>query len=197
LNNTIGTLSGDAKLASANNFDTFLRSLICQLCPNDDVPLELRSLYHERSPAQPSGRELRSTLLSLLRTFGGDPDPVYALGSSQEPKEIFLVFDGLDELSYGTTREMVVHLIQEIDSLVTADHLHILVTSRPERDISSHFPSQKGWIRHKMQVDKILVDIKSYTVRQIANHRGLSALPDRVKEEIIETLVEGSRAMLV
>lgn len=145
--------------------------------------------------AKPSCRELRITLLSLLRRIGGKPDPAESLGSRQEPEETFLVFDGLDELPHGTVRSSIIDLIQEMTYVTTSDHIHVIITSRPERDISVLFPCGQGWVRHKIQADNILIDIESYTARQIAAHPGLSALPTRSKENIMTTLVHGSHGM--
>ncbi len=204
LKNSLAGQLGGAKLAyyyfvfdnvSTHEVDTFLRSIISQLCPEENVPYELRSLHAKRSPAKPSCGELRSTLLSLLRRIGGKPEPIESLGLRQDPKEIFLVFDGLDELPHGTVRRSMIDLILGMASVMTSDHIHVLITSRPERDISAQFPSSQGWIRHKMHADKILIDIESYTARQIAVHPGLNALPPRLKENIMATLVHGSYGM--
>lgn len=96
----------------------------------------------------------------MLRRFGGSPDSSGPIRPVHQPKDTFLVFDGLDEIPYGEPRENIFELIHELSSTTTADHFHVLITSRPERDISTHFPSDQGWVREKMDTDKVLADIE-------------------------------------
>ncbi|KAK9783908.1 putative NACHT domain-containing protein [Seiridium cardinale] len=170
-----------------------LKSLISQLCkPGERVP-ELRRLYTLLFPEAPSQRELGSLLVSILRRLGGRPNE--PLSHSTQAEETYFVFDGIDEIPHGSDREAIFKLLQDIAKSTTADHIHMILTSRNESEIARSLPRSQGWLRYDMFHSRIQKDIAAYTSDQIASHHSLKALPMDIKMKIKETLVEGSNGM--
>jgi hypothetical protein len=106
-----------------------MKSIIWQLCAQQDIPIELRNLFRQRQPESPSSLDLRATLKAILKRFGGEPESTINLQKAEKPSQTFLIFDGLDEMPYGYHRESFFGLIIDISSISTSEHLHIVVTS--------------------------------------------------------------------
>ncbi|KAF3922268.1 hypothetical protein ABW20_dc0104245 [Dactylellina cionopaga] len=105
------------------SFDKMIRALISQLCYQraENLP-QLDRLYSSCNDGrqQPTCQTLRETFLCTI----------------EQMKEIWLVLDALDECS-KEERENILPWMEEI--LVSSKHggIHLLVTSRRERDIES------------------------------------------------------------
>ena len=145
------------------DLEALLKSIITQLCPKDDVLAELRELFQNRYPTKPSSKDLRSTLMSSLNRLYRIPENLWDYTTNtQRVPEIYLVFDGLDEIPYGNLRNDVLELLSEMSSLPIAEHIHILVTSRIEIDISNSLKVSHGWQHYKIQDSQVENDIALY-----------------------------------
>lgn len=100
--------------------DKLVRSLIWQLSLQSDGGIldNLADLYRlcKSGSEQPTPNSLQDTLHMII----------------QRLYSVFIIIDSLDEC---TTRDETLTWIQQINSL-EMDNLHMVVTSRPERDIS-------------------------------------------------------------
>jgi len=73
-------------------------------------------------------------------------------------------------------------------TLQRLSYLHVLVTSRPEPDILRYLNESKGWISMAVPKGAIAEDIKRYVKTDIQRYPQLKALPDAIKDLIIEKL---------
>ena len=104
--------------------DKLIRSLISQFShQRGGIPSELADLYKRYGDnQQPSVNQLQNTLRDILDAF----------------LHVHIIIDALDEC---TNREKTLIWINKLisDTDRTAENLHIMVTSRPERDIEKGF----------------------------------------------------------
>ena len=134
--------------------------------------------------------------MSSLKRLYRKPDTPWAHTTNTERMpEIYFVFDGLDEIPYGNSRSEILELLSEISSLSTAEHIHLLVTSRNEMDISNILKVSQGWQHYEIQDSRVEDDIALYTSSQIAAHQRLNRLPNRVKDMIKLRLIDGANGM--
>ncbi|KAH8808751.1 hypothetical protein F5884DRAFT_753268 [Xylogone sp. PMI_703] len=182
--------------ASGQDISTVVRSINWQMCADRDTPSELRALFSKIYPARPSSSDLHGVLRAMLKRYGGRPENLPGFyHDSGQTAETFFVFDGLDEIPYGLYREAILGLLNEISTISTSDKIHILVTSRPEKDISSYLLSSQGWLRYSMSRQKVQSDIALYVCDQISSHPKLNKLPADIKSRIQQRLIQGSNGM--
>ncbi|KAF8514300.1 hypothetical protein JB92DRAFT_2919988 [Gautieria morchelliformis] len=157
--------------------DVVVRSLIEQLTVKSmTIPHALDALFSKnagmrRSVAQ---EELMSTLKSIIRRF----------------KAVYIAFDALDECP---ERSRFLAAIKDIHDW-KIDSLHLLATSRKERDIEDRL---SGLISHEVPLDENLVDgdIRvhvSSTLEDDVKFRRYSA---GEKEMVMTTLMQGAQGM--
>ncbi|KAK5058715.1 hypothetical protein LTR84_010979 [Exophiala bonariae] len=178
----------------------FLRSMLSQLCPKDGVLPQLAGLFKKYSPEFPSSRELRLTLIAILRDLCGNShakQETIAQGEGdrgiQELNHTFLVLDALDEIPYAR-REPVLKLLQSLSEL-QLPRLHILVTSRAERDIESGFVNCSRWRGLTISRDNVQIDINIYISSQIEASSKLQSQSESIKEAIKKRLVTEADGM--
>ena len=103
----------------------FIRSLISQLSDtrHGGIPVKLKKLYEKCGDQQPLDIQLQDTLRHILEGLS----------------DAYIVIDALDECTdRQKTLDWVNELVAHIDHNV-GKRLHIMVTSRPERDIENVF----------------------------------------------------------
>ena len=173
-----------------------LRSLISQLCPKEKVDPVIQILYNRYYPVKPSCGDMRKTLMSMLKSLCGKSEDIFgSITNAKMTSETYLIFDGLDEIPFGSSRKGVLELLSEISTMLGAEHIHILATSREEKDISDGLPSSHGWQRYVVDKDHIQEDIAIYTSYQIAANPKLNSLSVKIKEQIQTRLIQGSKGM--
>ena len=157
--------------------DSVLRSLIeqlslqCETVPNALETLVSKNAGARRSVAQ---EELMSTLKSII-------------GSSQK---VYIVFDALDECP---ERSRFLTSIRETQDW-KFDKLHLLATSRKERDIEE---SLSGLISHEVPMDESFVDgdIRVHVSRTLQDDTKFSMCSAEEKEMVKTTLIKGAHGM--
>ncbi|CAN9204423.1 unnamed protein product [Alternaria alternata] len=155
-------------------------------------------LFSEKHPAKPSTPALKAALRSILRSDSGDTSHLQIQSPGpHETRESYFVFDGLDEIPHGELREEILGLLSDLSTTFGSNKIHILVTSRPDKDISEYLPGSQGWLRLSMGRCKIEDDIALYVSGQISSHAKLSRLPLDVKNRIKHELVQGANGMSV
>ncbi|KAI4125302.1 MAG: hypothetical protein LQ347_005424 [Umbilicaria vellea] len=158
--------------------NNFLRSIIAQLSRGADIfPDLVQKLYDdfERTQIEPSAEILLDTLLTIILRHG----------------HCFLTLDALDE----SEREGVLAILSRIGSRGLSN-LHILVTSRKERDIEVVLAPIVTSI-HSLSLDTTDVDadISLYVRQCLATDPKLRRWSDPVKAEIEASLAEGAHGM--
>ncbi|OWT42470.1 NACHT and ankyrin domain protein [Pochonia chlamydosporia 170] len=166
--------------------DSMVRSLISQLySKGEDMWKELDSLYSSCQDGcrQPSCESLCKTFLRMIEGI----------------KEVWIVLDALDECCtrQGLSTE---GLLLWIRDLLTSEqrNVHLLVTSRPEQDITSAvsgFADKEDIVPIKSDV--ITDDIRAYVHTRVREHEGLRrwrSQPD-VQDEIESRLVDQADGM--
>ncbi|KAG5654901.1 hypothetical protein KAF25_010946 [Fusarium avenaceum] len=169
-------------------FDSSLRSFICQLyCKFEDVRSSLNALYDTcmEGYQQPSTDSLEAVFIKM----------------TQPIRELWIVLDALDECS---TDERSATVLPWIKRLSSSQHCntHVLVTSRPERDIEKVIT---GWELEKYIIrltdNLIAEDIRAYVKARVRNPQ--SKLMERwnqrndVLDEIENVLVKKANGMFL
>jgi hypothetical protein len=164
-----------------NNKDTLpdvvFRSLIEQLTVQSTaIPHVLETLFSNNSGARRpvAQEELMSTLKSIIGSF----------------QAVYIVFDALDECP---ERSRFLSAIQDIHAL-EFDTLHLLVTSRKERDIED---TLSGLISHEVPMDENLVDgdIRVHVSRTLEDDTRFRMFSAGEKEMVMAALIEGAHGM--
>ena len=108
------------------------------------------------------------------------------------PGETFIILDALDECS---EREELLLLLEHLSSW-GAGNLHLLATSRRERDIEI---SLKPLVTSEvcLQSDLVNFDIDTHISQRLQNDPKLKKWPANVRGEIKDTLMEGAQGMYV
>ncbi|KAL8788064.1 MAG: hypothetical protein Q9195_007478 [Heterodermia aff. obscurata] len=156
-----------------------LRSVIAQLLAQfPETPETIRKLYDKQVKHSPGNAIPDAILLSALQK-------TISLLS-----ECYIVFDALDE---ARPREETLDLIQQILSW-NMPSLHMLVTSRREKDIES---TLSPLITHKMEMQKSSVhaDISLYIQTRLDGDSRLRKWSPGLKAEIKDTLTKGADGM--
>ncbi|KAH9477151.1 Vegetative incompatibility protein HET-E-1 [Psilocybe cubensis] len=106
----------------------FIRSLACQLCDSrhGGIPQEMVDLRNKCGAFQPLDDQLEETVLRILAGFD----------------RVFIAIDALDEcMDRQRTLDWVQKLLTKAD---TPTHVHLIVTSRREPDITDVFDNLNG-----------------------------------------------------
>jgi hypothetical protein len=185
------------------DLSAFLKSALAQLCPKDSALLQLDDLFWSCNPDPPSMRALQNALVSALKFFcGAVPIPDSESNDSAEQKveeeselnHVYMVLDGLDEIPYGPQRATVLRFLGLISRL-SLRRLHILATSRQERDIEEVLLTYPGWNLLSILQTNVEKDLGIYVASQIAENQKLQAQPDSIKDEIRRKLISGAGGM--
>jgi hypothetical protein len=140
------------------------------------LPDEISTLHQENAFQKPPSDipSLKRILTSILIAKG----------------EVYIVVDALDEC---IEREELLLVLSEMADM-KPQNLHILVTSRQERDILEGLETVvTGAI--SLEGSKIDKDIAVHVHSQVVQHPKLKKWPDSVKSDIEETLVAKAQGM--
>jgi hypothetical protein len=163
--------------------EAMVRSLLCQLSQQSiRIPAGLDALFSscESGQRQPSIRALMDALQSMI----------------QELPQIYIVLDALDECAQR------VELMEMFETTVKwkEPNLHLLVTSRRERDIES---SLQGCVDPQnsicLQSEVVDKDIEHYVRQRLLVDKALSKWSKDIalRQEVETALMEGSKGMCV
>jgi hypothetical protein len=109
-----------------------------------------------------------------------------------EFEETFIILDALDECK---EREKLLLLLEKLNSWGT-EKLHVLVTSRRERDIEETLESLVT-SEICLQSAVVDVDIHTHISERLQNDSKLRKWPANVEGEIERTLMDGAQGMYV
>ncbi|KAM0419078.1 hypothetical protein ACHAPT_012017 [Fusarium lateritium] len=168
----------------------YLRSMLRQLCLAGSVNPLMEALYQRCGLDPPSINQMQAALLAYLAT-ACVPNSDTEL---EEDPHVYIVLDGLDEIPYGPDRTMLLRLLYQI---AENDYplLHILISSRPERDIEKEILGNLHWKTVTYSSGGARGDLSIYVANQIKLTPKLASLPDQAKQDLQEKLVEGSGGM--
>lgn len=167
--------------AQKQNSELMLRSLICQLSQQCiRIPTSLNTLFSscENGQRQPSLHALVEVMQQMVQEF----------------PHVYVVLDALDECA---ERSELTDIL-ETTAAWQLQNLHVLVTSRKERDIESSletFIDQENIVH--LQSELVDRDIKKYVRQRLAADRSLSKWQKdtTVRLEIEAALMKGARGM--
>jgi hypothetical protein len=163
--------------------EMMVRSLLCQLSQQSiKIPASLDALFSscESGQRQPSVRALMDALRSIIQYL----------------PQIYIILDALDECAQR------VELMEMVEMTVKwkVPNLHLLVTSRRERDIENSLEGcvdlQNSICLQSEVVDK---DIQHYVRQRLSDDKALSKWGKDIalRQEIETALMEGSKGMCV
>ena len=114
--------------------------------------------------------------------------------ASRSTLDIYIVVDALDECFDDGDREEVLELVTNMRSFRPSNR-HILVTSRPELDITTKLTRYLTSRALNIQEDEVEADIERYIMSQLDKDSKLKRWPDDVKAEIVRALTNGAKGM--
>ena len=157
--------------------ENLIRALITQFsaqCPSSpDALTRLYSQYHD-GEQQPTGVDLLICLRHIIGCF----------------QHAYIVLDALDECM---EREELLVMIEEMVDW-KLDNLHLLVTSRKERDIEDCLESRVS-CQINIQQGVVDADIHIHICERLQNDTKLKKWPIKVQEEIEMVLMKGAHGM--
>ncbi|KAH8695894.1 hypothetical protein GQ44DRAFT_598393, partial [Phaeosphaeriaceae sp. PMI808] len=158
-----------------------LRSLICQLSQlSDNIPASLGDLFSscESGQRQPSADALQEVLRLVI----------------QELPQVYVILDALDECSQRA------ELMEMLETIVgwNLENLHLLLTSRRERDIESTLEGfVDAWHQICLQSALVNEDIQQYVQQRLSTDKTLYkwGKDDDARQEIEAALKDGAHGM--
>jgi hypothetical protein len=175
--------------AHPKDLESLLKSIIQQLSFAPEIFSELRDLYEEHTrtypPSSPSTAEMQRVLISGLKA---------RCSNVKTPRNVFLVIDALDEIPKGSRREEVINFLKQLEDF-KIPFLHVLVTYRPEPDISKRISGpQSSWVGLEVNKEATRADIGRY-VNNVLNTFFGDDLIDDTKERVRERLTKDQDGM--
>jgi hypothetical protein len=161
------------------NPELMLCSLICQLSQQCiKIPASLDTLFSscDSGQRQPSIHELVEVMQQMIQDF----------------PHVYIVLDALDECSERTELTDILETI----AAWRLKNLHVLVTSRRERDIESSletFIDQQNVIC--LQSELVDRDIQKYVQQRLSDDKKLGKWGEDLRQEIEAALVKGAHGM--
>lgn len=158
-------------------YESLLRSLIVQLsmqCTKTPPCVEKLFSHNLSGLKQPSAKSLVSILQEVL----------------QELQEVFVIIDALDECDDRAD------LLEHLECMFNwqLDQLHILATSRKERDIEDSF-ELLSIAQLAIEMDNVNPDIQTYIRGRVEKDARLKKWPALVKLEIEDALMAKADGM--
>ncbi|KAI9764163.1 MAG: hypothetical protein M1840_008645 [Geoglossum simile] len=154
-----------------------VRGLVREVRPGQYyLPTAFRNLYDNYQPAS------EPTMEDLIATFQG---------VSGESKKIYIVIDALDECPLQRDREDIIKFLKEF-SLCVQSSMHILITSREEKDIRDTINEVLEEKCHRVSIQNVRVndDIRVYLQTSMAEDSVFRKWPCQVQDKVIEHLME-------
>ena len=160
---------------------TILRNLFIQLLVSSTVEwigdFEDLVLRKELRQSPPSGLSDLATLI---------------VRASRGHQQVIIAVDALDECLSKDRSD----LLECLRDLSEKDGISVFVTSRREQDIWEIF-HDLPFISLTEQEESIKGDIQTYIATQLRKDKNLAKFPDKVKDEISETLLKKADGMSV
>jgi len=159
------------------HLDNALRSLIKQLsvqCGGPCHPLDTLYSEHQNGQQQPTIGALKKVLRDILGMF----------------QDVFIILDALDEcIERQALLEWIIDVVDQ-----NLDNLHLLVTSRKEKDIEDCLAS---CVSSEVNIQSTAVDpdIQVYVREQLSSNPKLKKWSMKVREEIEAVLMHGAHGM--
>ncbi|MCJ1244864.1 hypothetical protein MMC30_002065 [Trapelia coarctata] len=163
----------------------FLSSIIGQLSRRvSKLPEILRNLYKgcNNGNRKPTLRELSAVFV--------------AFAELDDFADIYLVVDALDECPQGDNnmRTELLRLISVIHAS-SSSSMHVLVTSRPEKDIKEALEMMRSTLSVPLQGSGVDADIRLHIENQLAADDKFKLWSNDVKSDIKEVLTAGANGM--
>ena len=162
--------------------ENLLSSLLAQLCSRNSrhICKSLKDLYTS-SKHDSDGKELPPT-------FDGMYDTLVSLVSDFD--QVYICLDALDEC---TDRKRLLDLLKLIQKK-SLTHLHILATSRKERDLGVSLTKMTTECID-LQSAVVDADIRLYIEDQLSKDWKFTEPPIKVKEDIKKALINNAKGM--
>lgn len=129
---------------------------------------------HEAGEQQSREKDLRAALALVIESF----------------PQVYLALDALDEC---TEREYLMQFLDELLSL-NITGLHLLSTSREERDIELGFCDHQP-VKVGLEEEQVNGDIKLHIRSRLTKDLRLKRLAEPIKAEIEVVLLDGAKGM--
>jgi hypothetical protein len=161
--------------------ELMLRSLLCQLLQRSDtVPKGVDALFSacDNGQRQPPRHALLEVILQVMQQF----------------THVYIVLDALDEC---TQRPELMDMLETVAGW-QPNNMHLLMTSRKERDIES---SLESYVKEEdafcLQRDVVDKDIQRYVQQRLSDDKSLAKWNKdaAVRQEIEGALIRGARGM--
>ncbi|OAL53543.1 HET-domain-containing protein [Pyrenochaeta sp. DS3sAY3a] len=169
--------------AQKQDLELMLRSLLCQLLSSSAmIPQLIDALFSScrNRQRQPSPQELLESIREMLQLF----------------THVYIVLDALDEC---TQRQELMDVLETVAEW-QLDNMHLLMTSRKERDIERSFENYLDEEDTICLLSNVVdEDIQRYVQQRLSADRDLAKWnkDSAVRQEIESALMSGARGMYV
>lgn len=142
-----------------------------------------RTCHQSFPPAVPTSSQLQEAIHDTLKQV-----------TDAAKRNVHIVVDGLDEVSFGPPRDAIITAIQDIAELRLA-HVKLLIFSRPEDDISEAFHTKSQWKQQAIPRQDTNRDIETFVENEMARHSRLGTISEPSKSQIKSRLLESETNM--
>ena len=162
-----------------NTADAMMRELLAQICGQSrDVSADLKRLFEQRMYWKYRDGSFAEKVEGAFNDQVKDFDHVY------------LLLDGLDECHNGVDLEGVLGALKRA-SQSSRSAIHILVTSRFDRDLQVHF-QDLGAVSMNLQETELATDVQLFVQQRLHEDIRLRRQPTAVRKEIESALITGA-----
>ena len=177
----------------SHDLGIMLKCILAQLASDSRFLAPLDSLREEGEKRVLTRHHMCKTLLDVLSTISSKSAPE-SLDDSHEAPLIVLVFDALDEVPFGSQRDVVLDFLKTL-STAKPSCLRIIAASRSDIDIETRLVTNGLWKSQQVDTKRIDHDIGLFVKGQLDRHPRLRLQSDKVKSMISEDIMGMANGM--
>lgn len=170
--------------SNKQTIENLLSSLLAQIYSQlDYIPMDVLDMYSSSKDGQVQAKDFQESLENLIRSDAVD--------------NLFIVIDAIDECPRnheGRARENMLALIESLRS-VQGSKLHLLVTSRPESDITDAFTQSSKPESVAVEGGHVDKDIEAFISSELVHDARLRGWNHDVKSNISQVLIDKAGGM--
>ena len=170
-----------------------LKCILAQLASDSRFLAPLDSLREEGEKRVVTRHHLCKTLLDVLSSISSKPAPGN-LDHVHDGSLIVLVFDALDEIPFGSQRDVVLDFLKTL-SMAKPSCLRIVAASRSDVDIETRLVTNGTWKSQQVDTQRVDHDIGLFVKGQLDRHPRLRLQSDKVKSMISEDIMGMANGM--
>ena len=177
----------------SHDLGIMLKCILAQLASDSRFLTPLDNLRKESEKTILTRDDLCRTLLDVLSTISSK-SAHENLDDRHEAPLIALVFDALDEIPFGSHRDMVLDFLKTL-STARPSCLRIIAASRSDIDIETRLVTNGLWQSQQVESKSVDHDIGLFVKGQLDRHPRLRLQSDNVKSMISQDIMGMANGM--